>query len=191
MSATLFTMAFGDKRLPETFWSKIEVVHRTECWLWTGATKDSEPGNYGLFTFHAPWEHEPRIWRVHRLMAAMIFGPEAIDGLEICHDCKGGDNKQCCQPSHLFIGTAKDNAIDSIVKGQRSRVGLKRGPVSRLEGRLEEIVATCREHSFSHACRLLGVSDTQLRRWLRERGICPACLQGIRCEEELPQEARA
>lgn len=50
---------------------------------------------------------------VHRIMAAHAFGgiPE---GLLVCHHC---DVKPCCNPSHLFLGTHKDNAQDLVKKG--------------------------------------------------------------------------
>ena len=124
--------------------------------IWLGALPDEKPRPY-----------------------LVVTRQRAIDGLEVLHDCPGGDNKLCLRGEHLFIGTAKENAVDSIAKGQRTRHAQKRGPISRLDGRLEEIIDTCRANSMSQACKLLGVSDTQLRRWLKDRGICPSCLQGI------------
>jgi len=37
------------------------------------------------------------------------------DGMMVCHHC---DNGLCINPAHLFLGTAKDNAADSISKGR-------------------------------------------------------------------------
>lgn len=33
----------------------------------------------------------------------------------VCHRC---DNPICCRPSHLFLGTAKENTADAIDKGR-------------------------------------------------------------------------
>lgn len=175
MSATLFTMAFGDKRLPYGFWRRVEV-QPNGCWRWTGAMKDSDPESYGVY------EHNGQV-RAHRVMAAAIFGTEAIDGFEICHNCgPGGDNKWCCQPEHLFIGTAKENARDAIIKGQCSRVG-RRGPVSSLEGRDDEILHVLRTLPRSRAAIELGISETQLRRWCKARSICQCCAQPLPARE--------
>lgn len=165
MSATLFTIDFRDTRLPGRFWDCVDRDYQTGCWLWRGYV--SETG-YGMFSGK----------KVHRIIAALIFGEQAIDGLQVLHDCVGGDNKRCCCPEHLFIGTGKENAADAIAKGQCSRVG-KRGPVSRLDGRDDEILAALRTMPRTHVAAELGISETQLRRWCKSRNICPCCAQTL------------
>jgi hypothetical protein len=52
---------------------------------------------------------------VYRLVYELAFGEKIKNGLFVCHTC---DNPVCIRPSHLFLGTAKDNALDMMKKGR-------------------------------------------------------------------------
>lgn len=98
--------------LIETFWSRVNkngpVVHEQlgPCWLWTGGLKNN---GYGYFVIR----RKPIY--VHRLMYFLTMGITLPDRMA-CHKC---DNPQCCNPQHIFDGTAKDNADDCASKGRR------------------------------------------------------------------------
>lgn len=99
------------------FWAKVDK--RGRCWTWLGA-KDLD--GYGFF-----WFRNKQL-RAHRFVAEYVLKLYITD-LQVCHKC---DNPSCVRPSHLFVGTVKDNAVDRDNKGrgvrgrkQMDRVGLK------------------------------------------------------------------
>ena len=87
----------------EARWRK--YVHRRQdhqCWLWTGSK--AVRGGYGQLNDRG------KLLKAHRIAWEIHFGtiPAGIMVRHMCH------NPACCNPTHLLLGTAKDNSADSV-----------------------------------------------------------------------------
>lgn len=91
------------------FLSFIDVRDPSDCWEWMGSTTGGA-GNPGYGTFSTKGE----TWRAHRKSYEIFNGP-IHDDLFVCHSC---DNRPCCNPHHLWLGTRKENADDMVRKGR-------------------------------------------------------------------------
>ena len=81
-------------------------VSPSGCWVWKGAKDHAGYGQARLFGRHVPAK------RVHRVLYEALNGPLDRQTF-VCHSC---DNPSCCNPAHLWAGTAKDNAADMVAK---------------------------------------------------------------------------
>lgn len=93
------------------FWSKVDVRGPDECWNWKRGIK-SKDSPYGRFYFCS----QP--FPAHRFALLLASGPPSALTDMACHSC---DNPTCCNPAHLWWGSAHDNARDCAVKGRKVR----------------------------------------------------------------------
>lgn len=73
------------------------------CHIWHGPSVN---GGYGHIRFGGYY------WLAHRLAWTLRHGP-IPDGMILCHRC---DERRCCNPDHLFIGSRADNMHDRKAK---------------------------------------------------------------------------
>jgi hypothetical protein len=93
------------EQMAANFWARINVERDELCWNWRGPCS---PSGYGRATFRR-WP-----WRAHRLAWFFTHGNIPSDKI-ILHHC---DNRKCCNPSHLYIGTWQDNMNDRSARGR-------------------------------------------------------------------------
>lgn len=103
-------MQFSQKDI-DRFWSQVDKSG--DCWVWIGALSSN---GYGEIYFN----HQHLT--VHRTSWLIAHG-NIPNGMYVCHHC---DNKQCVNPSHLYIGTHLDNTRDAVVR-HRMATGNRQG----------------------------------------------------------------
>jgi hypothetical protein len=130
--------------------SNVSEDEKSGCWNWTRSLMSS---GYG-----ALW-NGVIVTGAHRV-AFELWKHEIPHGAFVLHKC---DNRQCCNPAHLFIGGAKENAQDMLSKGRHKfkHWGSLESPNAKLT---EPVILEIRKSSDPH--RLLaaryGVSKTSV-----------------------------
>jgi len=91
------------------FWSR---AHKTDtCWIWMG-TRDKD--SYGMVS--VPGHRVVK--KAHRVAWSLSKGFDPPSNLFVMHTC---DMPACVRPSHLVLGTARDNNRDAGDKGRTAR----------------------------------------------------------------------
>jgi len=153
-----------DKEVSITFYNG------SRCWEWIAGYFDTGYGS---------------IWAAnknrgaHRVSYELAFG-EIQDGLFVLHRC---DNRRCCNPAHLFLGTNKDNMEDRNKKGRMAygeRHGSRLHPDRMVRGEdhpqcklSDEQIAEIRQRYASgketqrDLAKMFGVGQSQIQRILK------------------------
>ena len=108
----------------ERFWSK--VAKGEGCWEWQGARYAT---GYGIFN------HNGCNRFASRLAWEFANDTKAPKGMVVRHKC---DNPPCCRPSHLEIGTHKQNTQDAKARG-RLAAGERHGMAKLTQANVETI----------------------------------------------------
>lgn len=95
----------------------LDKVEKTaSCWNWTGCLTKGEKNKTGYGTI---W-YNGKQRNAHRVAYEILVGP-IPEGLNVLHTC---DNSPCVNPAHLYLGTLKDNAQDTLRRGRCRAYGL-------------------------------------------------------------------
>lgn len=116
---------FRKKPIGERFAQYLSPANESGCIDWTGSCNKWGYGKIGggsgtISTHRFAWEQ--------------AHGP-IPDGMWVLHRC---DNRVCCNPDHLFLGTAQDN-MDDCCEKQRQARGSKQGSHKLSEEQVAQI----------------------------------------------------
>jgi len=101
----------------EVFWS--HVIKSRGCWNWAASLNNK---GYGWFRIRG------KTFTAHRA-SWMLFRGSIPAGMCVLHKC---DNPQCVRPSHLFLGTMRDNTQDMIRKGRSKFIQFSKERASQM-----------------------------------------------------------
>lgn len=116
------------EELERDFWECVDVRGPNDCWEWKLYRKPKPSMSYGTIGYNR------KTYYAHRLAWSYKNGP-IPKGLHVIHKC---DNPPCCNPTHLTVGTVKDNITDCCSKG-RNQVGSRHYQALLTESKVSEI----------------------------------------------------
>lgn len=86
------------------------IISDTGCWEWIGSI--GIVNGYGQLNLG-----KGKMANAHRFSYELYIG-DIPKGMFVCHKC---DNRKCCSPFHLFLGTNEDNMKDASSKGRLTK----------------------------------------------------------------------
>lgn len=101
-----------------------------ECWEWTRALT----GGYGVL-YMGGGAANGTCRPAHTVAWELANGAKLPKGMLVRHTC---DNRKCCNPAHLLVGTHAENSADMVERQRQSR-GVDRHNAKLTEDDVREI----------------------------------------------------
>lgn len=92
------------------FLHKVDIGSPSACWPWLGSLKGCGHGSWAYKCYRNGTRIASReVFKLFKTDPEHYF---------VCHSC---GNARCCNPDHLYLGTAKDNQQDRIKHNTSNR----------------------------------------------------------------------
>lgn len=134
------------KRIERDLTWFMQYVEKSDgCWEWSGIR---DGAGYGFFQIARQTDKVRRVvkmWKAHRYSWHLHFG-EIPNGLWVLHRC---DNPPCVRPDHLFLGTNRDNTLDSLAKDRSYLKNGERSPFSTISNSTALLIKQMLRDGFS------------------------------------------
>lgn len=133
------------------------VIRKTsdECWPWSGTVASNGYGVLGV------GGRSGQTIGAHRLAWVLATQQTIPHRFHICHKC---DNPPCCNPAHLFLGTASDNIKDATSKGHKTgkpHPGIKNGMAKMTDDKVIKLRALATQGiPQRRIAAMFGISQT-------------------------------
>lgn len=136
----------------QDFWANVDPAPADMCWEW--GLSVGKPG-YGVCWING------KCHNTHRLAYSLSYGP-IPGGSVVRHLCH---NRKCCNPSHLAVGTQKQNMQDSV-RAKRTAKGEKSGASKLTDLQVEQLRRMASYRTQQSIADHFGINQCQVSRIL-------------------------
>lgn len=100
---------------PESFWARVNTSRGKTCWEWKGSVNSTGYGSL-MYGGVACTAHRVAAY-LSGLIPTIAAPTDRKQSGFVLHSC---DNRRCCNPSHMRIGSYAENQLDAYARKRRA-----------------------------------------------------------------------